>query len=59
MKHGTHGPIPDFHEAPWWVLLLPGRVRCWLYHWLRIYSPSISAAKGRLSCPWCGIVYHD
>ena len=50
-------PIPDHVDAPWWFRWWPRWLRCRVYHALRIYSPSVAAVYGRLSCPLCGKLY--
>lgn len=59
MQQGKHGPIPDHYGHAWFVAWLPNFAKCWLYHPLQIYSPSIGAVTGKSSCPVCGKIYES
>lgn len=57
MKQGKHGSIPDYFDHHWLIARLPDFMKCWIYHPLKIFSPSIAAMLGYGSCPVCGIKY--
>lgn len=57
MKLGKHGQIPDSFAHHKSVAWLPDFVKCWIYHALNIYSPSMTLTRNALVCPICGKEY--